>query len=115
MAQRTVTLLTDDLDGTELKAGDGETIEFALDGGKYSIDLGSKNAKALRAALSPFVSAARKQGGRPTTRRRASHRPAGSAREQVAAIREWARSNGYEVADRGRIPATIVDAYHTAP
>lgn len=30
------------------------------------------------------------------------------------AIREWARANGYDVSDRGRIPADVMDAYSAA-
>ncbi|MBR7513023.1 Lsr2 family protein, partial [Mycobacterium tuberculosis] len=29
-------------------------------------------------------------------------------------IREWARNNGYDVSDRGRIPADVADAYAAA-
>jgi hypothetical protein len=35
-----------------------------------------------------------------------------SNRDQNQAIREWATKNGYEVSERGRIPATIVEAFH---
>lgn len=33
-------------------------------------------------------------------------------REQLAAIRQWARGRGLPVGERGRIPAGIVEAYH---
>ena len=31
----------------------------------------------------------------------------GSARE----VREWARANGHQVSDRGRVPAEVMEAY----
>src|SRR5918993_4342648 len=63
MAQRTVIELTDDLDGRPIPDGKGETIRFSLDRQDYEIDLGEKNAKALRDALSKYVAAARRAGG----------------------------------------------------
>jgi hypothetical protein len=35
-------------------------------------------------------------------------------REQTAAIRAWARQNGHQVSDRGRISKTVVDAFQAA-
>ncbi|MGY4773478.1 Lsr2 dimerization domain-containing protein [Kribbella sp. CWNU-51] len=58
MAQRVEILLTDDLDGTDLPAGRGETVTFALDGSSYEIDLATKNAAALRKALAVYIDAA---------------------------------------------------------
>jgi hypothetical protein len=37
--------------------------------------------------------------------------PARRGAEQVAAIRTWARAHGYTVAEKGRIPVEIEDAY----
>jgi hypothetical protein len=51
MAQRVEVRLTDDLDGTEIPSGKGETITFSLDGKSYEIDLTAKNASVLRKAL----------------------------------------------------------------
>jgi hypothetical protein len=116
MAQKVVVSLVDDLDGGQAD----ETIEFGLDGKNYELDLSSKNAEKLRSAISQFVSVAR----RPTGRRRSGRGGASSAvapstgrasvdREQNQAIREWARKQGLKVSDRGRIPAEVLDAYHT--
>ena len=38
MAQRIEIQFTDDLDGTDIPAGKGETITFALDGTSYALD-----------------------------------------------------------------------------
>lgn len=105
MAQRFHVTLEDDLDGSK---GD-ETIRFGLDGTEYEIDLSSKNAKALREAMSVYVGAARKVRGnrRRTTVTR-------NSREESRAIREWAMENGYELSSRGRVPVHIREAYLAA-
>lgn len=115
MAQRVEVALVDDLDGSDAE----ETVEFGLDGVSYQIDLSEDNAAELRDALAQYVEHARRTGGR---RRSASRPPVAVAaaakapthvdREQNQAIRTWARSNGYTVSDRGRIPFEVVEAYH---
>ena len=105
MAQRFHVTLEDDLDGSK---GD-ETIRFGLDGSEYEIDLSTKNAKALREALGPYVAVARKTRG--NRRRTAATR---SSREESRAIREWAVQNGYELSSRGRVPVSIREAYQAA-
>ena len=111
MAKQTVTLLTDDIDGTEAD----RTVEFGLDGVNYTIDLSDKNAGKLRKALDPYLTAASRIGrsattGRIPTRGTSTGR---TNRDQNQAIREWATKNGYEVSERGRIPASIVEAFHS--
>ena len=108
MAQKVQVLLVDDLDDG---AAD-ETVQFSLDGVSYEIDLSTKNATKLRDALSRSVIAGRRVGPR-SGRRRGRGRSAGgdgSARE----VREWARANGYQVSDRGRVPSEVVEAYRAA-
>ena len=115
MARRVQVILSDDLD--ENVAAD-ETVSFSLDGTNYEIDLSEKNASEMRDVLGKYVSAARKVSSRGT---RASgsgrSRPTGGGRmdrEQAGAIRDWARKNGHDVSDRGRIPASVVEAYESA-
>jgi hypothetical protein len=110
----TIVTLTDDLDGSKAD----RTVHFGYDGVSYEIDLNKKNATALSKALAPFIDAARKA---PTGTRRAGQRgrrargaAATSGRSELGAVREWARSNGYDVSDRGRIPATVRQAYDAA-
>jgi hypothetical protein len=107
VAQRTRIELVDDIDGTDAD----ETVRFGLDGVSFEIDLSKKNAAKLRDQLALFVGSARKTGGR--RRRGAGVRP-GAVSGTTADIREWARANGYEVSDRGRIPADIRAAYEAA-
>ncbi|MFB6718690.1 Lsr2 family protein [Kribbella sp. NPDC056345] len=109
MAQRVEVQLTDDLDGTDIATGKGETLTFGLDGHTYEIDLTNKNAGALRKVLSPYVGA----GRRVKTSRgaRVRHTQIGP---DATTLREWARANGYEVSDRGRIPANVREAFEAA-
>lgn len=108
MAQRVEVRLTDDLDGTEIADGKGETVRFGLDGREYEIDLTAKNATSLRKALKPYLDAGRKSGG--STRRTRTTRIGPDPKT----VKEWARANGYEVADRGRVSNEIREAFAAA-
>ncbi|MGY1812945.1 histone-like nucleoid-structuring protein Lsr2 [Blastococcus sp. SYSU D00820] len=116
MARKVQVILSDDLD--ENLTAD-ETVSFSLDGTNYEIDLSEKNATEMRDAFSRYVQAARKVsrgGGRASGggRSRATGGGGRMDREQAGAIREWARKNGHAVSDRGRIPASVVEAYEAA-
>jgi hypothetical protein len=106
MARTTIVKLLDDLDGSEA----AETVQFAVEGVAYEIDLSEGNAKELRAAVAPYVEAGRKQTGE--VRRPVSTRA--TDRVENWKIRTWARNNGHEVAERGRIPQDIIDEYRKA-
>ena len=108
MAQRLVTTLIDDIDGGE---GD-ETLTFSLQGQTYEIDLSKANAQKMLRALEPYVSHARKTGGRRSVPGRATG--TGAGKEQLAVMRKWAREHGYQVSDRGRVSLTIQNAFHAA-
>jgi hypothetical protein len=110
MAKETVTRLLDDLDGGVAH----ETVKFALDGHSYEIDLSSKNAKKLRSDLAVFVEHGSRVSSRTTAggRGRRASRAGGSDRDQNRVIREWAQTNGFDVAERGRIKQDIVEAFH---
>jgi Lsr2 len=111
VAQKTLVILEDDLDGGEAD----ETVTFSLDGVSYEIDLSDGNAKKLRESLSSFVESARRTGGRATTRGRArGAAAAGSRSGRSAEIRAWAKGQGIKVNERGRIPAEVVEAYEKA-
>ena len=115
MAQKVQVIKTDDLESEDVPAD--ETITFALDGTTYEIDLSDSNAKEMRDAFSRYVQAARKVGrgsGRASGGGRSRATGGRMDREQAGAIRDWARKNGHQVSDRGRIPASVVDAYEAA-
>jgi hypothetical protein len=106
MAQKVNIVLVDDIDHTDAD----ETVSFGLDGKNYEIDLNDKNATALREALAPYVGHARRAGGNS---RRSSSRGS-SSRSSAGDIREWAKANGFEVSERGRISSEVREAYASA-
>jgi Lsr2 len=127
MAERIVRQLIDDIDGTEIADGGGERVEFSIRGVDYQIDLSSANIAKMDKALKPYLQAAAKVRGSKTRRSaKTDGKPAAtkqaakangiakSSAEQQAAIRDWARANGHEVAARGRIKAEIVEAFTAA-
>jgi hypothetical protein len=110
MAQRVNVVLVDDLDGSDA----AETVSFALDGVDYDIDLSEKHAGDLRKSMSLYVGHARRTGGRRRGGRRSRARAAGSNGVSAADIRAWAKENGWNVPERGRVSAEIREAYAAA-
>lgn len=112
MARKIVHQLIDDLDGTVLEPGEGESISFSLDGKSYEIDLTEKHAAKLRDAFATYISAGRRvsaaSAASPATQRRRTNQ------RDYGPIREWAKKNGYTVSDRGRVPAAVLEAYDAA-
>ena len=106
MAQKIITLLEDDIDGGEAT----ETVSFALDGANYEIDLSDKNAAKLRKALAPYL----EQGRRVAAASRRSKRTSQATGTTASEIREWAAGQGLDVPARGRIPASVREAYDAA-
>ncbi|WP_410570422.1 histone-like nucleoid-structuring protein Lsr2 [Amycolatopsis sp. cmx-4-61] len=113
MAQKIVVELVDDLDGSQAN----QTVKFGLDGVIFEIDLNDEHAEDLRTALARYVAAGRRTRGAGASRPARSSSGGGSAapvstdRERNREIRAWARTNGFEVAPRGRIPKTVLEAY----
>jgi hypothetical protein len=112
MAQKVVVQLVDDLDGTT--SDDITTVTFGLDGADYEIDLTAGNAAKLRNQLGDFVEAARRTGGRVRRGTAPKGATPAASREQTKAIRDWARGNGFELSDRGRIPSNVIEAFEAA-
>jgi hypothetical protein len=112
VAQKVQTLFIDDIDGGEAEG----TVRFALDGTEYEIDLNAEHTEELRSALGKYVTHARKISGAARRAGRAagrSARVAGNA-PNTTEIRNWARENGYDIKDRGRVPADLVAKYQAA-
>jgi len=112
VAQKVQILLVDDIDGGEA----AETVEFSLDGTSYEIDLSEKNAAALRDAFAIYTAEARKVGGarRGGGGTKAKARTNSSGGPAASEIREWARANGHDVPERGRVSAEVRRAYDAA-
>ncbi|GAA3710767.1 Lsr2 family protein [Zhihengliuella alba] len=111
MARKVEVTLIDDLDGSKAD----ESVKFALDGVQYEIDLSETNANELRESLKRYVDAGtRVTGGRGRSTGSSSSSRSGGSKGETAAIREWAKQNGYEVSARGRIQASVIEAYRAA-
>ena len=104
MSSKVVVLLEDDLDGGKAD----ETIEFGIDGTTYAIDLNDQNAKKLRSALEGYISKARKVSGKRSGGRKVS------IGVDLKAVRAWAKSNGVEISDRGRVSQNVLEQYRSA-
>lgn len=105
MAKSVVTHITDDIDGSSA----AEEVAFSYDGVDYTIDLGKKNRAAFQKSIKPYLDAATRQPRRAGTKKAS----AGPKRD-LAAVREWAKEQGFEVSDRGRVRADIVEQYDAA-
>lgn len=103
MARKTFVELVDDIDGSKAD----HTVTFSLDGVSYEIDLNDHHAEKIRAEIGGWAGHARRVGGRRSVRAAASP-------NDTAQIRQWARDNGYDVSDRGRISADVREAYKAA-
>ena len=106
MATKTVVTMHDDLTD---EAAD-TTVSFGLDGRDYEIDLTDANAEELRGMVDKYIAAGRKVGGK----RRRRQGPSSPADVDPKAVRAWAAAKGYEVSNRGRIPAAVIEAYRAA-
>lgn len=110
MAQRVKTFYVSDLSGEELAEG-AHTIRFGYQGASYEIDLSPQESDEFAELMDKYVSVARRVGGR---RQRVSSGASTGPSRDLAAIREWARQNGYKVSSRGRIPNDVIAAYEAA-
>ncbi|SIS23114.1 histone-like nucleoid-structuring protein Lsr2 [Williamsia sterculiae] len=123
MAQQRLVQFTDDLDGKDLALDDAHTVSWAWSGVEYEIDVSTANLDKIvngKVPVSALLERSTRVGGRvrstapKTTTSGGRSTPAITGREQTHAVREWARANGYEVADRGRIPVDVVEAFNAA-
>ncbi|MFJ5221208.1 Lsr2 family protein [Streptomyces sp. NPDC088354] len=106
MAQKVLTIFTDDITGET--SDDVATHSFALDGVTYEIDLSADSYDSLLEELGPYLGAGRRVGGR--VKRSTAPKPTQSS-DETAKVRAWAKENGYEINNRGRVPASIREAY----
>ena len=109
MAQKVQTLFIDDIDSS---AAEG-TVRFGLEGAEYEIDLNAKHAQQLRDALAAYIKAGRRVSGGPRRPARGGRRGSPSGLNTTE-VREWAKAQGIDVKDRGRVPAELVVKFKTA-
>jgi hypothetical protein len=106
----TIVTLTDDIDG-----GKGDrTISFGIDGNAYEIDLSKRNASAFTKALAPYIDAARRAPRTARGRVGGATSSKSRGRNDLGEIRLWAKANGHNVSERGRIAGDVVRAYDEA-
>jgi len=92
MAKTVIVKLTDDIDGGDAE----ETVQFALDGKPYEIDLSAANASKLREAFKLYVEKGRTSSGSRARPPRASGPPAEESMysqlssDEKARFRAWA-------------------------
>ena len=110
MAKRTIEVFHDDLDGSE----GASTVKFGLDGKSYEIDLSEAHEKELRKALEKYVGAATQVTAHNAAASGRRKYGTGPARRDTKHIREWLRSQGVEISDRGRIPTDLMNRYNAA-
>jgi len=114
----TVPILTDDVDGTELRPGQGQTVYFSFESNDYTIDLSDENYEKFAAEIEVWASKAFQPAGESGQRRARARARRSSARAVPAVdrthLRRWARANGYPVSARGRLPGQIHAAYAAA-
>lgn len=103
MSTRQITVIVDDLTGSQLDPADHSRVRFELDGKSYAIDLGKENAATFRAALQPYIDAA--------TRVRGTRQDGAASAEERRRARQWASANGYQVAPRGKISREVMSAF----
>ena len=110
MAKQTTVTITDDLDGSP----NAKEVSFSLNGRTWVIDLSTKNRAALEKALKPYIAKATEQGRRTRAGKAVRSSSRSKRRTDLAAVREWAKDNGHQVSDRGRISADVLTAYDAA-
>ncbi|MBH0777844.1 histone-like nucleoid-structuring protein Lsr2 [Nocardia bovistercoris] len=122
MAKTTVVVTKDDWTGEIVDTTDiapKQITSFTFNGREYCLDLSAASAEELQATLAPWIEKASQVNvvGRRTrqTKPAAETATVETTAEDRAAIREWARDNGFDVGPRGRIPDAVIRAYHESP
>jgi hypothetical protein len=109
VAQKIQTLLIDDIDGSAAE----DTVRFGLDGTEYEIDLNAGHATELRNALARYMDAGRRVSASTRRPARSGRKPQPNALNTTE-VREWAKAQGIDVKDRGRVPAELVVKFKAA-
>ncbi|RAN78026.1 hypothetical protein B5P43_18515 [Bacillus sp. SRB_336] len=112
MAKEIFYKVVSDLSKDVLEEGDVQTVQLGWKGSTYELDLSNAEASELTELIETYTKAGRKvtRSARNATGTSAPK----SNREELQAIREWAKGNGYDVSERGRIKQEVQDAYRSA-
>lgn len=99
-------LVADDPDGAT------QTLDFSYRGADYQLDLSTRDARALDKLLAPLLAAVRPRVKRPVRSRPATKTSGGVPAAKT--VRAWAKAEGIEMSDRGRIAADVRKRYQDA-
>lgn len=99
-------ILIDDLDGESVAT---KTVQFEAFGRRYTIDLNDEHANELNAVLSKYASVATEIVAPNRIAAKSIRTPA-----ELNEIRQWARSEGHNVSDKGRIPESVIRKFEHA-
>ncbi len=111
MARKTVEKFYSDLSGTEIE-GPSPTVAFVFDGVGYEVDLTPSERASFEDAVKPYIAIGRRVGAR--TRAASSGGSGSSGGPSAKDVRAWAQEQGLDVPARGRVPASVLDAYSAA-
>lgn len=107
MARKTIEKYFSDLSGEEIEST-SPTVSFVFDGVGYEVDLTASEREIFEKAVAPYIAIGRRAG-------RPGRRPAATASGPDAkAVRAWAQEQGLDVPARGRVPASVIEAYESA-
>jgi len=105
--QKTVVTYTDDI--TKKEASGVETVTFAVEGEQFEIDLNPLNKANFLRSVKKYMDNGRKVRANGRTHR--VTRDVRHPKEYVHTVRQWAKSQGIEVSDHGRVPLSVYERY----
>lgn len=107
-----------DYDKKDIPEGEHQTRELTIDGNAREIDFCAKHGAMFDKAIERYMTMGRvlQPIRRAPVARAALRGPSRTKarREASATARIWARDNGYQVSDRGRIPQSILTRFELA-
>ena len=110
MVQRVHVVLEDDIDGSSAD----QTVHFGWKGVEYEIDLSAAHVEEFTEAMEPWLKNARRSSASRTRGKRRAAKSSSASGLNPAEVRAWARAQGMQVNDRGRVPASVLEAYREA-
>lgn len=113
MVKKTVEKFYSDLSGEEITEG-SPTVSFVVDGVGYEVDLTPSERKQFEDAMAPYVAIARRATGPGRRSPSSSSSSSSGSGVDAKAVRAWAQEQGLDVPARGRVPASIIEAYQSA-
>lgn len=105
VAKTTIVQTVDDLTGSILE--DPVTVRWSLDGRDYEFDTTEKNAAQFRSLIETYRAVSRPS-------RVATAQPPRHQKKNRAGIFDWAREQGFQIGNSGRVPTEVRDAWDRA-